>query len=85
MKQASDHLKPIITCGYYTGMRRGEILSLTWDKVNLEKRFIHLDAKITKDKEARDVPICNELYNILVALTPLIKIIINTNQLDMCI
>ena len=49
-------------------MRKGEILSLTWDKVDLTKRVIKLDAEDTKDHEARNIPISDELFAILVSL-----------------
>ena len=50
-------------------MRKGEILNLTWDKVDLGNRMIRLEAPDTKDKEARNIPICDELYNILLSLS----------------
>ena len=53
--------------GYYTGMRKGEIVNLTWDKVDLRHRMIRLDASDTKDSEKRDVPICDELYKMLLS------------------
>jgi integrase len=62
---AAAHLKPIIATGYYTGMRRGEILGLTWDQVDMKNGFIHLGAEDTKDKESRDIPICEDLKRIL--------------------
>jgi integrase len=65
IKKAEDHLKPIIATGYYTGMRKGEILKLTWNKVDLNERLIKLQATDTKDKQARLIPICDELYDIL--------------------
>jgi integrase len=68
LEHAPEHIKPIIACGYYTGMRRGEILTLTWDNINLKKRHIEIDAKKTKDNEKRVVPISNELFQILVSL-----------------
>jgi len=65
MKHAPVHLKSIIAMGYYTGMRRGEILNLTWDRVDLANRMIRLRVGDTKDKQARNIPIFPELYNIL--------------------
>ena len=62
------HTKAIIAMGYYTGMRKGEIVNLTWDRVKLKKRIIKLTAQDTKDREARDIPICDALYKILKAI-----------------
>ena len=61
LKHAPAHLRPILLTAYYTGMRRGEILGLIWNKVDLPGRVIRLDAADTKDAERRDVPICDEL------------------------
>src|SRR5208337_5088380 len=60
--------KAILATGFYTGMRKGEILSLTWDKVSLEKRVISLEATDTKDNEPRVIPISKELYPILTGI-----------------
>jgi integrase len=46
-------------------MREGEILSLTWDKLDLRGRWIYLDEADTKDQERRRVPIPPPLYEIL--------------------
>jgi integrase len=59
------HAKAIFVTGCYTGMRLGEILPLTWGKVSLKDRTIKLEARDTKDKEKRDIPICDELYSML--------------------
>ncbi len=64
-QKAERHIRDILTMAYYTGMRRGEILNLTWDKVDMKGRFINLDAEDTKDREKRTIPICNELYKTL--------------------
>lgn len=61
----SEHLKEVILVGYHTGMREGEILNLTWDKVSLDSRLISLEAADTKDNEPRDIPMSDEVYEIL--------------------
>lgn len=54
------HLKPIVITALNTGMRRGEILSLRWDKnIDLKHGFILLD--ITKNGERREIPINDTL------------------------
>jgi integrase len=64
-KHLPFHLKPVFATGYYTGMRKGEILNLKWDRIDLKNRMIRLKAEDTKDNEPRDIPICNELFKIL--------------------
>jgi len=63
MANLPHYVKPVFTMGYYAGMRRGEILNLTWDKVSLKDRVIRLEATDTKDGEARTIPICQNLYD----------------------
>lgn len=60
----SSHAKQIWATGYYTGMRRNEIVTLTWSQVNLKRREITLEASMTKDDEARIVPIPSPLLDI---------------------
>jgi integrase len=62
LKDAPLHLKNILTMAYHTGMRKGEILNLTWDKVDMKKGFIYLEVADTKDKEKRSIPISGELH-----------------------
>ena len=49
-------------------MRKSEILNLTWDRVDLQNRMIRLEAEDTKDREKRNIPICDELYNLLASM-----------------
>lgn len=52
-----QHLQPIVLTAYYTGMRLGEILGLTWDRMDLSKGFIILTPELTKTNEGRLVPL----------------------------
>lgn len=65
---APKHLQGILATGYYTGMREGEILNLTRDKVDLKNQLISLEAKDTKTKMPRVIPICDELHENLCAI-----------------
>ncbi|MFA5180620.1 MAG: site-specific integrase [Syntrophales bacterium] len=59
------HTKRIVAMGFYTGMRKKEIVSLTWDKVDMKKKVIRLEIADTKDREPREVPISDDLHSIL--------------------
>lgn len=59
------HTRAIVATGYYGGMRKGEVLNLTWDHIDMKSRIIQLEASETKDREARKIPICDGLYKIL--------------------
>lgn len=52
--------------GLETGMRRGEITGLSWDMVNIKRRFVSL--AITKNEDARDVPLSPKAVELLESL-----------------
>ena len=54
-KHLPDYLKPVILVAYLTGMRRGEILELEWDRVNLFKGYVDLTPDDTKTEEPRRI------------------------------
>lgn len=57
------HLKPIVITALNAGMRKGEILSLRWDNIDLKHGFILLDR--TKNGERREIPINDTLRTTL--------------------
>lgn len=50
----SPHLRPIVVTALNTGMRRGEILGLAWEQVDLRHGYISLDD--SKSGEGRQIP-----------------------------
>lgn len=70
--------------GIETAMRKGEMLSLTWGNVHLEKRWLHLP--ITKNGEARDVPLSSAAVALLRLLgqRPSDALVIPANYGSMC-
>jgi len=56
---------PIIDFAIHTGMRRGELLALTWEMLHLDKKYITLPAEITKTNRVRNVPLQPHAIKIL--------------------
>jgi integrase len=54
---SAAYLVPINLVAYATGMRWGEIVNLTWDKVDLKGGFIRLKGADTKSGEGRLIPL----------------------------
>ena len=55
--------RPVVLFAIETGMRRGGILSLTWENVHLERRYVHLPD--TKNGDSRDVPLSPQALELL--------------------
>ena len=74
LNASPDSLKPILQGAYHTGMRRGEILELTWDRVDLKAGFIRMKDADTKTNAARMIPVRREFREVFghlpVALDP---------------
>jgi len=62
--EAASHLKPILQVAYQLGLRYGEIVNLTWDRVDLKRGLITLTAHDTKTKKPRTVPLTPELTEV---------------------
>jgi integrase len=65
LAQLPDYLRPVVTIGFRTGMRLGEILNLKWQNVLWMDRIIRLDAGTTKNDEAREIPFGADLEKTL--------------------
>ena len=59
----APYLKPIVQTALFTGMRKQEVLGLTWDRIDLTHGYIELDK--TKNGEKRHVPISSALRPVL--------------------
>ena len=67
-KYLPDYMKPVVLVAYLTGMRRGEILELEWDRVNLSEGYVDLTPDDTKTDEPRRIYFnsIKELKNVFV-------------------
>lgn len=64
---SNSHLKPILIVALNTAMRRGEILALKWENVDLSKRRIHIED--SKSGRSRDIPMNNAVVEALSVIT----------------
>ena len=59
----NQHIWPIVVFAVETGMRRGEILGLSWDNIDLNRRTAFLP--LTKNGSSREVPLSSKAVSVL--------------------
>ena len=65
ISNSDNYLKPIVIMALNSGMRKGEILNLKWDRVDLLNRVILIDNDKTKNGKSRKIPVNDTLYDAL--------------------
>ena len=63
LRKVGTYMAPLAELAIETAMRQGELLSLTWADIDLQKRIAHL--KDTKNSEPRDVPLSTRAIEII--------------------
>lgn len=71
LNAANPRLKHVVTIALNTGMRKGEILSLKWEDIDLQIKAIRVTN--TKNGEVRAVPINSEVEKVLLEIRKLNK------------
>jgi integrase len=64
-RELPDYLRVPLALGFFTAMRLGEVVSLTWSQVDFLHNTITLNAEQTKTGESRVIPICAPLRAVL--------------------
>jgi integrase len=65
LKELPDYPQGVLVMGYWTGVRRGEIVWLKWQQVDLKNGVLRLEAGTTKSGEASIVPLAPALWECL--------------------
>ena len=53
----ADYLKPMVIVSLHTGLRRGELFSLTWENINLDLALVTVHATTSKTGSIRHIPL----------------------------
>jgi len=67
LETAASYLRPILRLAYSTAACEGEILALTWDKVDLRKGLLTIGPEHSKNRP-RTVPLSAEMVDMLAGL-----------------
>jgi len=63
-EKADDFIKPIFAIGIYTALREGDICTLKWSEVDLNKSL--LTRKMSKTNRTVEIPILDDFRNFLI-------------------
>jgi integrase len=65
-----DHMTPMVLLSLNTGLRQGELFSLQWISVDMERRTLSVLASHSKGNRTRTVPLNTEAHEVLAAIKP---------------
>jgi integrase len=60
-----DHLRPLVILALNTGLRRGELLGMTWSSVNFGAKLLTVTGATAKSGHTRRIPLNSEALEIL--------------------
>jgi len=68
-RKQSKHLKTAVILAVHAGLRKGEVLGLTWDRVDLDNRLIWLFSADQKNKEMDSIPMNSVVVDALTSIS----------------
>lgn len=66
VEACDPYFRPVVITAIHTGMRRGELLGLRWQDIDLQNGLIHINR--SKNRQRRDVPMSDTVRRVLALL-----------------
>ncbi|MCO4880512.1 site-specific integrase [Paraburkholderia caribensis] len=60
----ADLVEPAVLLSIDTGLRRGELLQLRWDDIDLDRRMVTVRDETSKCYRTRHLPLCEEAFEV---------------------
>lgn len=60
-----DYVKPLVITAMHTGARKSELLSLSWEDVSFDNRYLTVKAENAKSKKTRRIPLNGTVLHLL--------------------
>jgi integrase len=60
-----NHMTPMVSLTLNTGVRRGELFSLTWESIDLRNKVMTVIARHSKGKKTRSIPLNKQAMSVL--------------------
>jgi integrase len=65
-----DHMTPMVLLSLNTGMRQGELFSLQWSAVDMDRKTLTVLASHSKGNKTRTIPLNTEAHAVLTTIKP---------------
>jgi len=66
----SDHMTPMVLLSLNTGIRQGELFSLQWSAVDMDRKTLTILASHSKGNKTRTIPLNTEAHAVLDTIKP---------------
>lgn len=64
-QELPPHMQPMAEFSIETGLRQANVLGLRWEQVDLQRKFVWVEAEDTKDDDALPVPLSKRAVEVL--------------------